>query len=131
MQVIAQNNIDYAIAILKNGGVGAYPTDTVFGLGACVFKEKAVMRIYDIKGRSDDKGLPVLVDSIDTLEQVADIYYTPQTLRLIERFWPGKLTMIFRKKANVPSVVCGGGQTIAVRIPNCDIALALIVSGTP
>ncbi|MCL2474673.1 MAG: L-threonylcarbamoyladenylate synthase [Chloroflexi bacterium] len=126
MQVITPNNINYAVAILKNGGVGAYPTDTVFGLGASVFNEKAATRVYDIKGRPDDKGLPVLVDSVDTLEQVADVYYTPQILRLIERFWPGKLTMIFRKKANVPSVVCGGGQTIAVRIPNCHIALSLI-----
>jgi len=126
MQIILPDAIDCAIAILKDGGVGAYPTDTVFGLGAYVFNEKAVTRIYDIKGRNEDKGLPVLVDSLDTLEKVADICYTPQVLRLIERFWPGKLTMIFRKKVNIPSVVCGGGSTVAVRMPDCDIALALI-----
>jgi len=125
MLVLPSNEIEKAASILKKGGVGAVPTDTVFGLVACVFDEKAIARVFNIKKRSGDKALPVLVDGWENLNRVA-VGDNPKLECLAKTFWPGALTIVLPKQTKVPSIISGGLDTIAVRIPNYPRVLELI-----
>ena len=111
-------------AVLRAGGVVAYPTDTLYGLGAAVTDVRAVERVFAIKGRSAGQGLPVLVTSVQQVEQLA-AEVPPLALELARRFWPGGLTLVLRKHASVPELLTGG-DTIAVRQPDHPAPLALI-----
>lgn len=114
-----------AIAIVKAGGVVAYPTDTVYGLGGDGFNEEAVNRIYRIKNRPLTQPLSVLIADEKDMARLADA--VPESARrLAERFWPGGLTIVVRKSFSVPLWVTGGSDTIGVRVPNHPITLALI-----
>jgi len=117
--------IDQAVAILKQGGVVAFPTDTVYGVGADTFNPKAVKKIYIAKRRPRDKALPVLVSSIDDVRKVSD-ELPPIFDELTAKFWPGALTLIVKAKDILPTEVTAGGKTIAVRMPDNQIALELI-----
>lgn len=117
--------IQFAADIIQKGGVIAYPTETVYGLGANIYNETAVNRIYTLKGRDQQKALIVIINSIEQLDKLAS-YISEQALCLIKYFWPGPLTMIFSARASVPEFVTGGGKTIAIRIPNSPICLELI-----
>ncbi len=114
-----------AISILKNGGLVAFPTDTVYGLGGDVFNVTAVERIYSVKRRARNLPLPVLLAD---QEQVADIVSSvPDMARfLMDRFWPGGLTLVMSKRPSLPNIVTGGGDTVAVRMPKHDVPLRLI-----
>ena len=120
-----EKQIKQAINILKNGGIVAYPTDTVYGLGACMTDIKAVDRIFQVKGRPKGMALPVLLAG---QKQIAEIVtaVTPSAKRLADEFFPGALTIILPKSANVPGIITGGGRTIAFRIPNHPVPLALV-----
>lgn len=114
-----------AVGILKEGGVIAYPTDTVYGLGADAFNEAAVSRVYQIKQRPPDQPLPLLLSDKADLPKMTD--EMPEIAWLLaERFLPGGLTLVVRKSPSVPHWVTAGGDTVAVRIPNHPVALALI-----
>lgn len=117
--------IDKAVEILKNGGVVAFPTDTVYGLGGDVFSIKATERIYRVKQRPRHMPLPVLI--ADTT-QLADIVGTvPDTAWcLIKHFWPGGLTLVLPKKDSLSDIVTAGSSNIAVRIPDHVVPLSLI-----
>ena len=117
--------IDAACDVLRNGGIVAFPTDTVYGLGADIFNERAVERVFAIKHRSPSLALPVLV--CNTL-QVSRVAATVSDLArlLMKHFWPGGLTIVMPKAFAVPSNVTAGGDTIAVRMPRHDVPLALI-----
>ncbi len=133
-QVIAAGSpsaIEQAARVLREGGLVAFPTDTVYGLGAHAFLPEAVEKIFVVKGRAAEKALPILLGDKQDLPLVAERF--PPTLeKLAEKFWPGGLTIVLQKSPNVPDVVTGGGQTIAVRIPNHPVALALIrATGAP
>lgn len=133
-QVIAADSpsaIERAARVLREGGLVAFPTDTVYGLGAHAFLPEAVEKIFVVKGRATEKALPILLGDKQDLLLVAERF--PPTLeKLAEKFWPGGLTIVLQKSPNVPDVVTGGGQTIAVRIPNHPVALALIIAiGAP
>lgn len=119
-----EKQIKQAVFILQNGGVVAYPTDTVYGLGACMTDIKAVDKIFDVKGRPKGMALPVLLAD---REMIADIVKTfpPAARRLADEFFPGALTIILAKSALVPDIITGGGKTVAFRIPNHPIPLAL------
>ena len=120
-----EQQLQHAVAILKGGGVVAYPTDTVYGLGADIFNEKAVGRIYQIKQRLIYQPLPILL--ADKFEMAMMAAAMPEIAWLLaEHFLPGGLTLIVRKSSLVPPWVTAGGDTVAVRIPNHPIALALI-----
>ena len=130
-QPAIDKQIKLAIASLKKGGIVAFPTDTVYGLGADPFNEQAVRRIYDVKNRPHDQPLPVLLADKSDLSKVAtslpDIVW-----QLAERFWPGGLTLVLNKSPWLPSSVSGGSDTIAVRIPDHPIPIALMRGlGTP
>ncbi len=114
-----------AAEILKRGGVGAFPTETVYGLGANVFDRKAVARIFAIKGRPSDNPLIVHIAEREQLQILADDI-PAVTAHLIETFWPGPLTLVLKRAVSVPDIVSANLPTVAVRMPNHKVALELI-----
>lgn len=111
--------------ILKSGGLVAFPTETVYGLGANALNEEYVSNIYKAKGRPSDNPLIVHIAEISQLDNL--VSETPQNAKkLMDAFWPGPLTLIFNKSNNVPNNVTGGLNTVAVRMPRHKIALDLI-----
>ena len=117
-------HINQAIVTLKDGGVVAFPTDTVYGVGVDPFRPEAVQKLYRIKGRPIDKPIPILVGSINDVERVAQNLPSSFT-QLAEQFWPGGLTLIVEAKA-LPPEVTAGGDTVGVRMPDHPLALALL-----
>ena len=111
------------IRMLKNGGIVAFPTDTVFGL-ACLKEKKAIGKVYEAKGRSFDKPLPMMCDSLAMIE--GNAYVNEKARKIIERFVPGPLTLIFRKKDRVEDYVTMGKETIGIRVPDDAFILDLI-----
>ena len=131
--VMTAENIDRkAIArggeILKNGGLVAFPTETVYGLGGNALDPKASMKIYAAKGRPSDNPLIVHIADWEAIYKIAvDV---PREAKLLaDAFWPGPLTMVLKKSDAVPLTTTGGLPTVAVRMPNHEIARALIRSG--
>src|SRR5260221_761377 len=123
--------ITEAAALIRAGQLVAFPTETVYGLGANAFDAEAVARIFEAKGRPATDPLIVHIASSDGLASVA--LEVPEIARtLIAAFWPGPLTLVLRKQAQVVSAVSAGLQTVAVRMPAHPVALALIKSaGVP
>lgn len=117
--------IKRAIEILKSGGIVAFPTDTVYGLGANPFIQEAVERIYRVKRRARSLPLPLLLaEQSDIIKVVAEI---PDSARcLAEHFLPGGITLVLKSSAWVPGIIKAGGDTVAVRIPHHHIPIALI-----
>jgi L-threonylcarbamoyladenylate synthase len=118
-------SIRAAARILLDGGLVAFPTETVYGLGARAFDAAAARRVYRAKGRPSNNPLIVHVDGAPMLARVVR-RVTPLARRLIAEFWPGPLTLILEKTSAVPSAVTGGGRTVAVRCPDHPTARALI-----
>ena len=125
---ISPEGIRLAGEILKNGGLVAFPTETVYGLGANALDEEAAAKIYAAKGRPSDNPLIIHIARIEDLEKIAE-RVPRQALRLAEAFWPGPLTMIFQKKEIVPYGTTGGLDTVAVRMPDHKIAREVILCG--
>ena len=117
-------SIDKATDTLKNGGVVAFPTDTVYGIGVDPFHPEAIQKLYTIKGRPRDKPIPILVGSYQDVENVAQnlpkIFF-----QLIKQFWPGALTLIVEAKG-LPTQITAGGKTVGLRMPNHPIALKML-----
>src|SRR5271157_1476928 len=101
-----EKQIKKAISILKNGGVIAYPTDTVYGLGACMTDINAVDRIFQVKGRPKGMALPVLLSDFKQIAEIATAV-TPAAKRLADEFFPGALTIILTKSEYVPDIITG------------------------
>lgn len=114
-----------AAEILKQGGLVAFPTETVYGLGGDALKSDAANKIYSAKGRPSDNPLIVHIAETDSVYQLAaDV--PDAAKKLMEAFWPGPLTIIFNKKAIVPNTTTGGLDTVAIRMPSHPAALKLI-----
>ena len=124
MNSLQDLSISRATKTLRSGGVVAFPTDTVYGVGADPFQPEAVRKLYQIKGRPIDKPIPILVGSVDDVQRVAQNLPTIFG-QLTEHFWPGELTLIVEAKA-LPSEVTAGGHTVGVRMPDHPLALALL-----
>lgn len=128
--VLDENNIDVetikmAGQILRDGGLVAFPTETVYGLGGDALNKESSRKIYAAKGRPSDNPLIVHIADMDKLEEIVE--EIPLAARkLAESFWPGPLTMVLRKSDMVPFETTGGLQTVAVRMPNHKVALELI-----
>jgi len=121
---ILQRDLEKAISILRKGGVIAFPTDTVYGLGADAFNSVAVQRIYEIKGRSESNPFPLLIADLKQLAALAESI--PELARfLANQFWPGGVTLVLSKKDTVPAYLASG-PTIAVRVPDHPGCLALL-----
>jgi len=108
--------IKQALEVLTNGGLVAFPTDTVYGIGALVHDATAVESIYNVKERPNEKAIPVLLSSEADLARVAAAV-NPIAQRLAKRFWPGALTLVLEKHPSIPEVV-SASQTVGVRVPD-------------
>ncbi len=128
-----RNNIDpelmaLAGSIIRRGGLVAFPTETVYGLGSDALDPEASRKIYAAKGRPSDNPLIVHIAQFDALDRI--VSHIPDAARaLADAFWPGPLTMIFHKSEAVPSATTGGLDTVAVRMPSHPAALELIRQG--
>lgn len=116
-----------AAAILRRGGLVAFPTETVYGLGADAENPAAVARVFAVKGRPANHPVIVHIGRAEQLEHwAADI--PPLAWRLAQRFWPGPLTLILKRHARVPDAVTGGQDTVGLRVPDHPVALALLAA---
>ena len=115
--------IDEAIDVLADGGIVLYPTDTVYGLGANIFDNGAVRKIFEIKKRSLLKPLSILVADNDAIDLVAKVSNNQR--EIIKNYLPGPYTFILNKQKIVPRVITSGSQYVGVRVPDCDIACSL------
>jgi L-threonylcarbamoyladenylate synthase len=114
-----------AAAVIRSGGLVAFPTETVYGLGADALNEAAVRRIFGVKGRPPDNPIIVHVADRDSVYLLAS--EVPRAAEeLISRFWPGPMTLVLKRTELVPAVTCGGLETVAVRMPAHPVALELI-----
>lgn len=118
-----------ALEILKAGGLVAFPTDTVYGLGALAFDQAAIESLYPAKDRPPEKAIPILIAGAENLEEVADPI-PMLARRLAERFWPGPLTIVLPKHPNLPAAV-SATETVGVRVPDHEIARALLRAAGP
>ena len=116
--------ITAAVETLVSGGVVAFPTDTVYGLGAVYNNCDAIRRIYSIKGRSRTKALPLIIADYHQLEEITSSISNCARL-LMQAFWPGALTLVLPRSGNVADDITGGLNTVAVRMPNHPVPLAL------
>ena len=121
--------LDRAVAILRDGGLVALPTDTVYGLGADAWNGKAVSSLYKVKSRSELKSIPVLLSGVEALSQVARTL-GENVLTLAEEFWPGPLTMVIERKPDLPSEV-SASPTVGVRAPDHPFTLGLLEAYGP
>lgn len=116
--------IERGISILRGGGVVAFPTDTVYGLGACADNEAAVFKIYQLKQRPQNIALPLLLANKAQINQVA-LSVPPIARLLIDKFLPGALTLVLPRADAVLDIVTAGGSTVAIRIPDHPVPVAL------
>jgi len=129
IKISSENPDDAVIAeaayILRSGGLVAFPTETVYGLGADALNEASVMDIFAAKGRPADNPLIVHIAKFEQLEELStDV--TENAKLLTKHFWPGPLTIVIKVRSHVPKIVTGGLDTVALRMPRHNVALALI-----
>ncbi|OGI60989.1 threonylcarbamoyl-AMP synthase [Candidatus Nomurabacteria bacterium RIFCSPHIGHO2_01_FULL_37_25] len=122
---IKSDFIRQAARVLRRGSLVVFPTETVYGIGADVFNEKAVAKIFIVKQRMADNPIIVHIAQMSDLKKLAR-NVLPQALLLAKHFWPGPLTLILSKKREVSQIVTGDNDTVAVRMPDHPVALALI-----
>jgi L-threonylcarbamoyladenylate synthase len=120
-----KSNIKKAAGIIKSGGIVAFPTETVYGLGADVFNPIAVGKIFEAKKRPFFDPLIVHIASLSGIEEIAEEFGSMEK-KLAEKFWPGPLTFVLPKRGIVPDIVTSGLSTVAVRMPANEVALSLI-----
>ncbi len=128
-QIVRADQVELAANFLQQGECVAFPTETVYGLGANALDEVAVHKIFKAKGRPADN--PLIVHCYNSL-QIASLVkpYSSRVQALMDRFWPGPLSLILPKTSRVPAVVSGGLDTVAVRVPNHPLALQLLQLAT-
>ena len=114
--------------ILKEGGLVAFPTETVYGLGADALNEDAAKKIYAAKGRPSDNPLIIHITNMKALDKIVS-EVPEKAVKVAEKYWPGPLTMIFNKSDIVPYGTTGGLDTVAVRMPVDEIAREVIDAG--
>ncbi|MBU4265966.1 MAG: threonylcarbamoyl-AMP synthase [Candidatus Altiarchaeales archaeon] len=124
-------DIKRAADIIREGGLVAFPTETVYGLGADALNPHAVARVFEVKNRPHFDPMIVHINSLACIEQLC-LKVDERARRLMERFWPGPLTLVLPKSQVVPDIVTAGLPTVAVRMPSHPVALELIKeAGTP
>lgn len=129
---INEEALDEAAAVIRQGGTVIFPTETVYGLGANALDERSVSRIFKAKGRPSDNPLIVHISNYDMLLYCIGEPLSEKAQKLMAFFWPGPLTIIFKKSKAIPEEVTAGLDTVAIRMPDDPIALSLIKkSGVP
>lgn len=119
------DQIERVAAALRAGQVAIIPTDTVYGIAAALDRPDAIEQLYDIKGRPDDKPIPVLVDGMDSALRLS-CDFPPAARELAAAFWPGALTIVVRAREGLPERCLGPGGTVGLRMPDHPAALDLI-----
>jgi L-threonylcarbamoyladenylate synthase len=117
--------IEWAAERLIAGGVIALPTDTVYGVAASLAHEDALRRVFDVKERPEDRTLPILISSTDALATVAK-NVSDEVLILLDRYWPGPLTVVIPGREGMPALVTGPEGTVGVRLPNHPLTIEVI-----
>lgn len=120
--------LKYVGDTLRSGGVVAFPTETVYGLGANALDEEAAKKIYEAKGRPSDNPLIVHIADMEGVEKIAK-HISQEASQMMEEFWPGPLTLVLHKQDVVPDGTTGGLDTVAVRMPNHELARDIIQAG--
>jgi len=120
-----EESLKKAATIIRAGGLVVFPTETVYGLGANAFNEKALAKIFSAKGRPSDNPLIVHIANFKQLDELTDNISSLER-KLIDKFWPGPLTIVFEKKKEISGLVSGGLATVAVRMPADEFARELI-----
>ncbi len=124
-EVLSPHELERAARLLKDGQLVAFPTETVYGLGACLFNPDAILSIFKAKGRPSDNPLIAHLSHLGQVEEIAE-EIPPAFYRLAEHFIPGPLTVVLKRRAHVPAIVSAGLDTIALRLPSHPVARALI-----
>lgn len=124
-KILTEENIKEAAEIIKTGGLVAFPTETVYGLGANALDPEAVGKVYEAKGRPSDNPMIVHIARASDIGQLTP-RLSPDIVTLIENFWPGPLTLVVKRKKGVPDRTTGGLDTVGVRMPDSQQALELI-----
>lgn len=131
IEKISEESIQLAGEVLKQGGIVAFPTDTVYGLGAVCTNDEAVQKIFAAKGRDEGKPLSILVASVEQAEQIA-LEIPEKARRLMEKYWPGALTLVLKKRPEISDKVSAGRETIGLRMPDSRAAVKLLeAAGIP
>ena len=120
-----QQQVERGVSILKQGGLVAFPTDTVYGLGACAELHRAVERIYEVKERPQSMAFPLLLAHTCQISKVVS-HVSDVAWLLAHNFLPGALTLVLPKADSVSDIITGGGKTVAVRVPAHPIPIALV-----
>ena len=121
---LTKKNLKEAAELLKEGKVVAFPTDTVFGLGAIYENEEALIALKESKGRPENKPIPTMVADVEQMKSIA--YVSDEAIRLAKAFMPGAFTIILKKKEYIPDYITNGFDTIGIRIPDDEFVLNLI-----
>ena len=129
LKISSENALSKATELLLKGEVIAFPTDTVYGVGASIRHSHAIERIYTIKKRDKSKAIPILVGNINALEEIA-ANINKATQKLAETFWPGPLTLIVNRSPSLPKSI-SPYPTIGVRMPNHPFTLSLLQKAGP
>ncbi|HSJ55140.1 MAG TPA: L-threonylcarbamoyladenylate synthase, partial [Anaerolineae bacterium] len=124
LEVGAPGALEKAIQVLNRGEVVAFPTDTVYGVGAHAFLPEAVERLYGLKERPGRQAIPLLLPDAEALHLVCQ-EIPPLAWLLVERFWPGGLSLVLPRADSVPAIVTAGGDTVAVRVPDHDLVRSI------
>jgi len=125
-------NISRAAELIRAGHLVAFPTETVYGLGADAFQDVAIAEIYRRKGRPAYNPLIIHISSLEHLDEIAEVGSQFILVEKLARFWPGPLTIILKRKKSVPAIVSAGRDTVAVRVPAHQAACSLIkMAGVP
>lgn len=124
-RILPGTEISLASEILRQGDPVVFPTETVYGLGAPLFHPEAIKKIFLIKGRPVDNPLIVHIASVDDVNILSD-EIPPAFERVVQRFWPGPLAIVLKRREEVSQIVCAGHPTVAIRMPSHPVALTLI-----
>jgi len=115
---------EIAAEVLENKKVIVYPTDTLYGLGANALDENTILKVYEIKKRNRNKPLPIITKGIKMVRKIACV--DSKVEKILNKIWPGPITIVLRKKDIIPYVLTGNSETVAVRIPDNEFILALM-----
>lgn len=128
IDITGNKNISHAIndtiKCLEKGDIFIYPTDTIYGIGCDIYNRNALEKIMRVKKRNENKQFIILIHSLEMLEKIAIV--TDDAHDLINKYWPGSLTLIFHAKNKMEEPVCGEENKIAIRMPDNDFCLELI-----
>lgn len=122
---INEKELEQCVETLKQGGLLIFPTETVYGIGANAYNEQAVRKIYEVKQRPNEKPLSIMVSNINEIEKYAIISNDIER-KIIEKYMPGPITIVLKKKPGVFDYISSGKETIGIRIPDNEIILKIL-----